>query len=91
MKLQFPPRRTAIDLLDRITDLILRADRGQMVTRKRLAIEWGCTPRAVSYALVHAQRKYKVRFRFVNANGKVGYALESPGIFDLTALRKVKR
>lgn len=91
MKLKFPPRRTAIDLLHRLTDLMLRAERGDMVTRQRLAMEWGTSPRAVSYALSYASRKYGVRFRFVNEDGCTGYVLQSPGIFDMKALRRWRR
>lgn len=86
-----PRRRTASDLFDRIARMMLRADRGELVTRADLAEEWDCTPRAVSYALVHARQRYGIRFRFIDVLGERGYTLESAGIINLDALRRRHR
>jgi hypothetical protein len=71
----------------RLLHLMVRLEAGATGTRADLAKAMNITPRAVSFLLVRA----RTRFGVTIVHTEQGYGLASPGVFDMTAVRKFLR
>jgi len=83
-------RRGTDDLFRRVCELVLLTHAGEYPSRSGLAQRWKMTPRAVSYVIDHAERMYGVRVRHVAEGIQAGYALDCPGVLNVSALEGFK-